>query len=100
MPYPNPTNQGTDGAFYIGPFSNVISPRTMPSFACCAMQCAYVLLMVHAKTQTMYSTWSMESGSLANDLLSRLQQGILSILGTLENYGTAFEALGGMRGTF
>ncbi|KAI4601083.1 hypothetical protein KJ359_012270 [Pestalotiopsis sp. 9143b] len=48
-------------------------------------------------TQTMYSTWSMESGSLANDLLSRLQQGILSILGTLENYGTAFEALGGMR---
>ncbi|KAI0177483.1 hypothetical protein BJ166DRAFT_23817 [Pestalotiopsis sp. NC0098] len=97
IPYPNPTNQGTDGPFYIGPFSNVISPRTMPSFACCAMQCAYVLLMVHAKTQTMYSTWSMESGSLANDLLSRLQQGILSILGTLENYGTAFEALGGMR---
>lgn len=64
------------------------------------MQCAYVLLMVHAKTQTMYSTWSTDAGSLANDLLSRLQQGILSILGTLENYGTAFEALSGMRGMF
>lgn len=97
MPYPNPINQVTDGPSYIGPFSNVISPRTMPSFACCAMQCAYVLLMVHAKTQTMYSTWSTDAGSLANDLLSRLQQGILSILGTLENYGTAFEALSGMR---
>ncbi|KAK6085580.1 C6 zinc finger domain-containing protein [Seiridium cupressi] len=97
LPYPNPTNQLSEGPSYLGPFSNILSPRTMPSFACCAMQCAYVLLMVHDKTQTMYSNWNGETGSLANNLLGRLQQGILSILGTLENYGTAFEALGGMR---
>lgn len=98
LPYPNPTIQTAEDTSYLGPFSNIISPRTMPSFACCAMQCAYVLLMVHDKTQTMYSTWNTNAGSLANDLLGRLQQGILSVLGTLENYGTAFEALGGMRG--
>ncbi|KAK9771243.1 putative Zn(2)-C6 fungal-type domain-containing protein [Seiridium cardinale] len=97
LPYPNPTNQLSEGPSYLGPFSNILSPRTMPSFACCAMQCAYVLLMVHDKTQTMYSNWNGDTGSLANNLLGRLQQGILSILGTLENYGTAFEALGGMR---
>jgi hypothetical protein len=98
MPYPNPTTQVSDTPCYIGPFSNVISPRTMPSFACCAMQCAYVLLTVYDRTQTLYSTWNPDAGPLANDLLGRLQQGILSILATLENYGTAFEALGGMRG--
>lgn len=98
LPYPNPTTQVSDGPSYIGPFSTIISPRMMPSFACCAMQCAYVLLMVYDKTQTMYSSWNGDTGSLANNLLGRLQEGILSILGTLENYGTAFEALGGMRG--
>ncbi|KAH8194721.1 hypothetical protein TruAng_011114 [Truncatella angustata] len=97
LPYPNPTTQVSAGPSYIGPFSSIIAPRTMPSFACCAMQCAYVLLMVHDKTQTMYSGWNGDTGSLANNLLGRLQQGILSILGTLENYGTAFEALSGMR---
>ncbi|KAI1853383.1 hypothetical protein JX266_002089 [Neoarthrinium moseri] len=97
LPYPNPTTQTAEGPSYLGPFSSVIAPRTMPSFACCAMQCGYVLLMVHEKTQTMYSGWNGDTGSLANNLLGRLQQGLLSILATLENYGTAFEALGGMR---
>lgn len=71
----------------------------MPSFACCAMQCAYVLLSVYNKTQTAYPEAGGSPGSvLVSDLLSRLQQGLLSTLATLENYGTAFEALGGMRG--
>ena len=63
-----------------------------------AMQCAYVLLMVYDKTQNMYPAWNSESPSLVTNLLGRLRQGLVSILATLENYGTAFEALGGMRG--
>lgn len=35
---------------------------------------------------------------VVNNLLLRLQQGLTSIYGTLANYATAFEALGGMRG--
>lgn len=37
---------------------------------------------------------------VVNSLLVRLQQGLTSIYSTLSNYATAFEALGGMRGTF
>lgn len=37
---------------------------------------------------------------VVNSLLVRLQQGLTSIYGTLANYATAFEALGGMRGEF
>ena len=62
------------------------------------MQCAYVLLSVYDKTQATYPQGTTCNDVLVNDLLGRLQQGMLSILATLENYGTAFEALGGMRG--
>lgn len=99
LPYPNPSGQPCDPPCFLGPRSNVIAPKTMPSFACCAMQCAYVLLSVYTKTQTAYPEAGASPGSvLVSDLLSRLQQGLLSTLATLENYGTAFEALGGMRG--
>ncbi|KAK7956200.1 uncharacterized protein PG986_005422 [Apiospora aurea] len=97
LPYPNPSSQLCDPPCYLGQRSNVIAPRTMPSFACCAMQCAYVLLSVHDKTQATYPQGTTVNDVLVNDLLGRLQQGMLSILATLENYGTAFEALGGMR---
>lgn len=97
--------------------STTVCPRTMPSFACCAMQCAYALLMVHQKTKTMYPySLAVARGSVdegrggqgggpggtpvaVNSLLMRLQQGLTSIHATLANYATAFEALGGMRGT-
>jgi hypothetical protein len=99
LPTPNPmATQLSDGPSYIGPYSSILSPRTMPSFACCAMQCAYVLLMVHQKTQSMYLGMSADSGTLAKNLLDRLQSALLSILATVENYGLTFEALGGMRG--
>ncbi|KAK7927161.1 C6 zinc finger domain-containing protein [Apiospora marii] len=98
LPYPNPSSQLCDPPCYLGLRSNVIAPRTMPSFACCAMQCAYVLLSVYDKTQATYPQGTTSNDVLVNDLLGRLQQGMLSILATLENYGTAFEALGGMRG--
>lgn len=98
LPYPNPSSRLCDPPCYLGLRSNVIAPRTMPSFACCAMQCAYVLLSVYEKTQATYPQGTTINDVLVNDLLGRLQQGMLSILATLENYGTAFEALGGMRG--
>ncbi|KAI0175806.1 hypothetical protein GGR52DRAFT_330808 [Hypoxylon sp. FL1284] len=98
LPYPNPTGLICDMPSYIGPNSTLITPRTMPSFACCAMQCSYALLMVKDRTETMYPTSNGESGPLVDNLRDRLQQGLVSILVTLENYATAFEALGGMRG--
>ncbi|ROV91194.1 hypothetical protein VMCG_09330 [Cytospora schulzeri] len=96
----------------LSPTSGIVCPRTMPSFACCAMQCAYALLMVHQKTVSVYQTTSPPGGNggvgggglvdagpgvVVNGLLVRLQQGLTSIYATLSNYATAFEALGGMR---
>jgi hypothetical protein len=97
LPYPNPYGQACDPPCFLSPTSSIIAPRTMPSFACCAMQCAYALLMVHHKTKSLYPENS-PSGPLVGSLLARLQQGLVSISATLENYATAFEALGGMRG--
>ncbi|KAI1462110.1 hypothetical protein F4805DRAFT_464831 [Annulohypoxylon moriforme] len=97
MPYPNPTGLLCDAPCYLGPSSTLITPRTMPSFACCAMQCSYALLMVKDRTETMYPAANGEAGALVDNLRDRLQQGLVSILVTLENYATAFEALGGMR---
>ncbi|KAI1079101.1 hypothetical protein F5B20DRAFT_544946 [Whalleya microplaca] len=91
MPYPNPSGVITDMPAYLG---SVITPRTMPSFACCAMQCSYALLMVKDRTESMYPATSNE---LVANLRERLRIGLWSVLATLENYATAFEALGGMR---
>ncbi|KAH9888170.1 hypothetical protein F4778DRAFT_773557 [Xylariomycetidae sp. FL2044] len=97
LPYPNPTGQNMDTPCYLGAGSTLITPRTMPSFACCAMQCSYALLMVKDRTESMYPYPTGEAGPLVENLRERLQQGLLSVLVTLENYGVAFEALGGMR---
>lgn len=101
LPYPNPTGLPWPGLVsYLSPTSAIPAPRTMPSFACCAMQCAYSLLMVHQKTSAVYpgALGADGSGVLVGSLLVMLQGGLTSILGTLENYAMAFEALGGMRG--
>lgn len=103
--------QAQGAPVFLSPTSTIVCPRTMPSFACCAMQCAYALLMVHQKTKTVYPYSSVDTGQqqqqtdrarplVVNSLLVRLQQGLTSIYGTLANYATAFEALGGMRGEF
>ncbi|KAI0872957.1 hypothetical protein GGS24DRAFT_491136 [Hypoxylon argillaceum] len=97
MPYPNPTGEYCETPIFLGSRSTFITPRTMPSFACCAMQCSYALLMVKDRIESIYPK-SNGSSSLVDNLRDRLQQGLLSVLATLENYGTAFEALGGMRG--
>ncbi|KAI0433643.1 hypothetical protein F5Y09DRAFT_338459 [Xylaria sp. FL1042] len=97
MPYPNPTGQFGETPSYLGPRSTFITPRTMPSFACCAMQCSYALLMVKDRTESIYPKSNGNGNVLVDNLRDRLQQGLLSVLATLENYATAFEALGGMR---
>jgi hypothetical protein len=88
LPYP-PTDDGN-----LAPNS---VPRTLPSFACCAMQGAYALLMVCNQA------WAMQTGAMPvtqhpQKLLAQCEQGLYSILNTLDNYATAFEAIRGMRG--
>ncbi|KAJ0385582.1 hypothetical protein COL922a_006081 [Colletotrichum nupharicola] len=97
LPYPNPFGQLCPAPCYLAPTSTIVCPRTMPSFACCAMQCAYALLMVNHKTKAMYPENALTT-PMVESLLLRLQTGLASISATLENYATAFEALGGMRG--
>lgn len=55
---------GPSAPCFLSPTSATVCPRTMPSFACCAMQCAYALLMVHQKTKSMYP-YSAEVASIA-----------------------------------
>ncbi|POS73014.1 hypothetical protein DHEL01_v208588 [Diaporthe helianthi] len=55
---------GPSAACFLSPTSATVCPRTMPSFACCAMQCAYALLMVHQKTKNMYP-YGAEVASIA-----------------------------------
>ncbi|KAL2760065.1 hypothetical protein ACRALDRAFT_2095780 [Sodiomyces alcalophilus JCM 7366] len=99
IPYPNPSGQLCLGPCMLSPTSGIVAPRTMPSFACCAMQSAYALLMVHEKTKMVYAQNGAEwPGPMAQTLLARLQGGLTSLSAALENYATAFEALGGMRG--
>ncbi|KAI0154885.1 hypothetical protein GGR57DRAFT_502076 [Xylariaceae sp. FL1272] len=97
LPYPNPSGQLCETPIYLGAGSTFITPRTMPSFACCAMQCSYALLMVKDRTESIYANSNGQSAILIDNLRDRLQQGLYSVLATLENYATAFEALGGMR---
>ncbi|KAK1953515.1 hypothetical protein LY78DRAFT_473370 [Colletotrichum sublineola] len=96
LPYPNPFGHLCPPPCYLAPTSTIVCPRTMPSFACCAMQCAYALLMINHKTKAMYPENALAT-PMVESLLIRLQTGLASISATLENYATAFEALGGMR---
>ncbi|KUI64443.1 hypothetical protein VM1G_11237 [Cytospora mali] len=125
LPFPNPLGivQPPGAPCLLSATSVIACPRTMPSFACCAMQCAYALLMVHQKTRSVYpcptdapatiggpvgggngvmgigvgGVGGGDRPMVVNSLLVRLQQGLTSIYATLSNYATAFEALGGMR---
>ncbi|TIA36740.1 hypothetical protein D6C78_05216 [Aureobasidium pullulans] len=73
-------------------------PRTMPSFACCAMQSAYALLMVYHRTWVLCHQQEQADGrEKAEQLLDRCEAGLRAILEALGNYSVAFEALGGMR---
>ncbi|KAH0041568.1 hypothetical protein KCU80_g3608, partial [Aureobasidium melanogenum] len=78
--------------------SSPLAPRTMPSFACCAMQSAYALLMVYHRTWVLaQQNTDAEAQSKAAQLLGRCEEGLRRVLQALDNYSIAFEALGGMR---
>ncbi|KAH0343880.1 hypothetical protein KCU81_g4970, partial [Aureobasidium melanogenum] len=78
--------------------SSPLAPRTMPSFACCAMQSAYALLMVYHRTWVLaQQNTDAEAQSKAAQLLGRCEEGLRRVLQALDNYAIAFEALGGMR---
>ena len=75
----------------------------VPVFACCAMQSSYAMIMLCYKTRAMgfigaASTEGKDSPSAR--LLVQLHEGLQMVLDALRNYSMAYEALGGMRGTF
>jgi hypothetical protein len=71
-------------------------PRTMPAFSCCAMQGSYVLLMTCLRRWDRYD----DSSSEMHPNVTVLNDGLERILGALNNYSTAFEALQGMSSEF
>lgn len=114
LPYPNPTPQSIN--FFSPPFlsstSKTPAPRTMPAFACCAMQASYALLMICRRSQDWNINrsrgWSghgpARGGGVSfasSDIrsgLDELHAGLARVLSALTNYSIAFEALDGMRG--
>lgn len=111
LPYPTPSPPPNQNFSQTHPPP---IPRTLPSFACCAMQSAYALLMVCNQAWAMQTTGatilqvdasthdhSLCGGALGpqpSKLLAQCERGLYSLLGTLENYAVAAEAIGGMRG--
>jgi hypothetical protein len=77
-------------------------PRTMPSFACCAMQSSYALLMLFYKMRVgkpMPLDADRDDGVFSSErLLDELRLGLERLIGAVRNYSRAFEALDGMRG--
>jgi hypothetical protein len=97
LPFPNPLGQACAPPCYLTPTSLLIAPRLMPSLACCAMQCTYTLVMVHNRME-LTNSGKRAVSPLVENLTMRLQMGLMSISTIFENYATAFEAIGGMRG--
>lgn len=96
LPYPNTAGvQGTPTQ--LSPGLGLNRPRTMPAFACCAMQSSYAMLMLCQKTR---ATTDANSNQMVGSLLSQLRHGLQKVVGALENYSISFEALSGMRGEF
>ncbi|KAH8650537.1 hypothetical protein BGZ60DRAFT_192792 [Tricladium varicosporioides] len=98
LPYPQPrrTNEVVDYFSIMKDNSKV--PRTIPVFACCAMQSSYAMIMLCYKTRAMgFRGLGEGQTSPADRLLGQLQEGLGMVLGALKNYSIAYEALGGMR---
>ncbi len=79
--------------------------RTMPTFACCAMQSAYALLMLLFQVNTERLAVQEAGGFAGTDLATRklvegLREGLGGVVAALENWAGAFEAIDGMRGMF
>lgn len=110
LPHPNPYGAwtGIPGAHSsstsLAPGSTIQAPRTMPSFACCAMQGSYAMLMLCHKAQAINHEDGSSIGLLdaqrdvhTTKFLMEMRDGIDLVLGALDNYSLAFEALDGMR---
>jgi hypothetical protein len=61
------------------------------------MQSSYALLMIRHRAESMGSS-SPTDNPMVSKLFDQLQHGLQSVVGALENYSIAFEALGGMKG--
>ncbi|KAF2499593.1 hypothetical protein BU16DRAFT_277163 [Lophium mytilinum] len=97
LPYPYSMRALDTSSFPFAYHSAVIqAPRTMPAFACCAMQSSYALLMLCRKSRDINR--GSYSGNPAASGLGELYSGIRRVLSALENYAIAFEAIDGMRG--
>ncbi|PWY67893.1 C6 finger domain protein [Aspergillus heteromorphus CBS 117.55] len=99
LPYPNPTNEiPLTRPPYLSRNARVEIPRMMPTFACCAMQSSYAMLMLCLKARAMHDT---ADDSLSNRPLSgfldEVRQSLRLVSKALGNYSIAFEALNGMR---
>ena len=78
----------------------------MPTFACCAIQAGYALLMLCFKARVFHkqsndgSAVGGNSGAAASltGFLNELQQNLGLVVRCLGNYSIAFEAIQGMRG--
>lgn len=109
LPYPNPTNEiPYMTPPFMSPTSRVEIPRTMPTFACCAIQAGYALLMLCFKARTFNKQSPSGSGSVVDGnsvpstltgFLNELQQNLRLVVRCLSNYSIAFEAVQGMRGS-
>ncbi|PYH47123.1 putative C6 finger domain protein [Aspergillus saccharolyticus JOP 1030-1] len=104
LPYPNPSNEiPLTRPPYLSRHSRVEIPRTMPSFACCAMQASYVMMMLGMKARGSVSAPSNAgggggSGRSLDGFVEELRHSLRGVWKVLGNYAIAFEAVGGMRG--
>lgn len=97
LPYPQPHSLPDWSPSILTQLVDRQSPRTIPVFACCAMQASYALIMISHKTKAM---GFMGSGGATEKLLIKLTDALGMILDALRNYAAAFEAVSGMRGEF
>ncbi|PYH76818.1 C6 finger domain protein [Aspergillus uvarum CBS 121591] len=106
LPYPNPTNEiPLTRPPYLARHSRVEIPRTMPSFACCAMQASYAMMMLGMKARGSVTSNSSSgtsaggsgSGRSLDGFVEELRQSLRGVWKVLGNYAIAFEAVGGMR---
>ncbi|EGC44544.1 C6 zinc finger domain-containing protein [Histoplasma capsulatum var. duboisii H88] len=78
---------------------SIVAPRTMPSFACCAMQSSYAMLMLYYKSRVVDQNIYVEGRPLnfSEELTEELQYGLECVISAVRNYSRVFEALDGMR---
>ncbi|EXJ81415.1 hypothetical protein A1O3_07707 [Capronia epimyces CBS 606.96] len=102
LPYPNPMQLPLPvvSPATLSLASTTSAPRTMPSFACCAMQSCYVLLTMSYRSREMQCMYQYQRSMAADKGLEELYAGVDRVLAALQNYSIAFEALSGMTREF